>query len=314
MTLEKYFPLEPSEIPTVIRADGQIQFITGKRLGKGGFASVYTALQMCNGELIALKESPHDDKKQSTLSREAKLVSRFHHPNIPKFIAHVDSAERIVSPHLKFHYIYDYMATALVEGQNLKEHLKSWGEASGHERLSFAIKLGTAVANILTDLSNQYGVLYRDLTPHNILIGNKGDILLTDFGLLDEVYDSEHGGTAGTPRYMAPEAVVNYHNHTPQSLVYSLGVILYEVLTGSSPYGDIPTQSPLNTTAKNAYYLSMMGLPTPLSQHPLSKKLYSPQTLKDLESIQNRAINTIADQRFSTPLNYAAALNGLKSR
>ena len=107
----------------------------------------------------------------------------------------------------------------------------------GNPRISYddVLLVGRAVANAL-DYAHQEGVIHRDVKPSNVMVTNKGRVILTDFGLAMDVYQGSLGEVLGSPHYISPEQARSSADAVPQSDLYSLGVMLYEMLTGDRAF------------------------------------------------------------------------------
>jgi tetratricopeptide (TPR) repeat protein len=200
-------------------------------LGSGGMGRVWRAVQVCTRRDVALKvmsalqfASPGG---RLQFDREVRLAARLEHPGIARIY---DSG---------FDGTNYYYAMELVEGVPLDEHVR--GRALGMREV---VELMAAVCRAVAH-AHQNGVIHRDLKPGNILVSADGRPRLLDFGLARALYDADgevtismDGGLAGTPAYMSPEQVVGPHDGRldTRSDVYSLGVILYRLLTGQSPH------------------------------------------------------------------------------
>ena len=198
-------------------------------LGEGGMASVYKAYDTRLEREVAVKIIRTDmfipavlEKVMKRFEREAKSLARLSHPNI---VSIIDYGEHAGLPYLVMEYL---------PGGNLKDRLTgqplTWQES---------LRMLLPVARAL-QFSHQQGIIHRDVKPSNILITLSGEPMLSDFGIA-RVLESE-GSTSitgtgvgiGTPEYMAPEQWVG--DTSPQSDLYSLGVVLYEMVTGRKPY------------------------------------------------------------------------------
>jgi len=200
-------------------------------LGRGGMATVFKGYHARLDRPVAIKAIhqayTRDENFLTRFEREARIVARLDHPNI---VPIYDYAEHEGQPYLVIKYI---------EGQTLKEVIAA--EPPPLERI---VDLMSTVAAAL-DYAHSQGVLHRDLKPSNILIDNNGVAYLTDFGLARMVGASEstmsRDMVLGTPQYVSPEQAMGDRELTPQSDLYSLGVILYELVVGRPPFtGDTP--------------------------------------------------------------------------
>lgn len=199
-------------------------------LGRGGMGSVYLALDTLLKRQVAVKV-PHisafADRPEVRVRffREAEAAARFHHPN---FCPIYDIGEADNVP---------YLTMAYIEGQTLAASIE-WGKGWPERH---AVETVRQLAVALAELHRQ-GIVHRDLKPANVMVDTRGSLILMDFGLArwyDEI-DSTFtptGAVLGTPAYMPPEqAEANLKAIGPRSDIYSLGVILYELLTGRRPF------------------------------------------------------------------------------
>jgi len=203
------------------------RFEIRSRLGAGSFGVVYRAYDPMLDRNVALKV-PHlttlqSDEAKARFLREPKIAGRLRHPNIvPVYEAGADGV------------VY-YMASAFIEGQTLRDVI---------DREPFdpqgAATLVLELADAL-DYAHRVGIVHRDVRPANIMLDSAGRPLLTDFGLARFLESQEtltHDGTLlGTPAYMSPEQAAGQREKVgPHSDQYSLGVVLYELLCGRTPY------------------------------------------------------------------------------
>jgi len=193
-----------------------------RRIGKGGMAAVYEARR--NGEVVALKRPLRgfldDDRFRQRFLREAELGRTLHHPNIIRIFDHGQVGDT------------PYFTMEMVRGETLASRL----DREGRLDLSEAVRVAAQVAEAL-DYAHSKGVIHRDLKPSNIMIEPSGHVKVLDYGVaraqhLEEVTTTR--AFLGTPTYGAPETIQAASQ--PASDIYSLGVVFFEMLTGSPPF------------------------------------------------------------------------------
>ncbi|MFN7210643.1 MAG: serine/threonine-protein kinase, partial [Aggregatilineales bacterium] len=196
-----------------------------ERLGRGGMATVYRAYQLGMDRIVAVKvlhpQYTDDPSFVERFKREARSVGALRHPNIVQVIDFdVQDGEY-------------YMVMEYIETESLKDHLQKRGALPVGEALSIARKLADALA-----YAHMHGMLHRDVKPANVLMGKNDEPILTDFGiakLIDSTGLTASGAAVGTPAYMSPEAGRG-DPVDERTDVYSLGVMLYEMLSGQLPF------------------------------------------------------------------------------
>lgn len=200
-----------------------------RRLGTGGMAEVYEAFDRVLGRTVAVKvlhpSYSQDPNFVARFRREAQAAANLTHPNI---VAVYDWGQ------LKNTY---YIVMEKVEGKNLKDLISHQGALP----LSIAIDIAKQVASALS-FAHKRGVIHRDIKPHNILITEDGTAKVADFGIAqaDSTSLTQEGMVVGTAQYISPEQAEGLAA-TEASDIYSLGVVLFEMLTGISPFqGDTP--------------------------------------------------------------------------
>jgi serine/threonine-protein kinase len=195
-------------------------------VGTGGMSSVYRALDTLLERKVALKilHSHYGDDEEyvERFRREARSVAQLSHPNI---VTVIDRGEDDGRQYIVFEYI---------DGESLKQLV----DRSGPLPARRVIELGLQIADALA-FAHQHGLVHRDVKPQNVLINGDGEAKVTDFGIARSL-DVEHGVTQtgtvlGTSNYLSPEQARG-QTVTPATDVYSLGVVLYELLTGEVPF------------------------------------------------------------------------------
>ena len=214
-------------------------------IGKGGMGSVWRARQLNLDRELALKllepeEFESSSEARRRFAREAHVASAIKHPNV---IEIYDVGE---------HRGLTYLAMELLEGLSLRDRI------SGEERLSieFVIDVGEALAEALV-AAHALGAVHRDLKPENIFLELAGQtlrVVVLDFGLafIDKHEKlgrmTQHGVVMGTPHYLSPEQARGLEVGAPTD-IYSLGCVIYELLTGNPPF----LGSPLNVMSQHLY-------------------------------------------------------------
>ena len=203
---------------------GQYRLV--ERLGKGGMAEVYKAYQPSLDRYVAIKVLhayfAEEEDFRNRFQREARAVARLRHPNIVQIYDFGVEGD-----------IY-YMAMEFLAGGTLKQRLRQTEALLPHQEV---LRIVERVAAAL-DYAHARGIYHRDVKPANIMLTDDNQVILTDFGLAKMAEGSQYtrsGLSVGTPEYMAPEQGQGLPvDHRAD--VYSLGVVLYELLTGQLPY------------------------------------------------------------------------------
>lgn len=198
-------------------------------LGRGGMARVYRALDLKLKRFAAIKiidPDVRDPKKyQLRFDREARAIAKLKHANIVS-IYRFNEVRGVY-----------YMAMEYVDGADLRWVLKDYRSQNEMMDWYTVAQIIREVGSAL-DYAHENGVIHRDIKPSNIMIARDGTAILTDFGLVLMTSEGTIGEIFGSPHYIAPEQAVNSANAGTQTDLYSLGVVLYEMLTGDVPYNE----------------------------------------------------------------------------
>jgi len=209
--------------------DGRYRIV--RKLGTGGMANVYLAEDQELGRSVAIKilDDRHaaDEQFVERFRREAKNAASLSHPNI---VSVYDRGEAEGTY---------YIAMEYVDGRTLKELLVRFGTPP----IKIAIGYTRQVLSALS-FAHKYGLVHRDIKPHNVLVDSGGHVKVTDFGIArsEASQMTEAGSIIGTAQYLSPEQARGAPVDQ-RSDIYSAGVLLYELLTGSVPFtGDTPVE------------------------------------------------------------------------
>lgn len=252
-----------------------------ERLGGGGMGTVYRATHLLIDRPVALKVLSQrfvgDQTAQQRFRREARAAGRMQHPNavtVTDFGATEDG--------------YLYIVMELLEGRTLRDLMAHEGPLDPARAVSIMLQACAAVG-----AAHEAGLIHRDLKPANIFIEQRPNlpaiVKVLDFGVAKcavEEHDDDYktltqvGAIIGTPRYMSPEQCSGVAPLTPASDVYSLGIILYEMLTGVVPFAaDTPLGVALKQVSEAPAPMKNAGVAVPpeLEQHVMHALAKNPQ-------------------------------------
>lgn len=244
-----------------------------ERIGGGGMADVYRAHDKLLDRSVAVKvlrsQFTSDEEFVTRFRREAQAAARLSHPNIVN-IYDVGCDEDIY-----------YIVMEYISGETLKERIQRAGQLSIESAVRIALEIAEALEH-----AHQNGLVHCDIKPHNILTTKAGRIKVTDFGIAKAVTSATmtHTGTIiGSVHYFSPEQAKGAAVGA-KSDIYSLGVVMYEMLTGTVPFNG---ETPISIALKH------------LQEEPRPLRESNPDVPPLVEAIALKAMAKEPDQRFS---------------
>jgi eukaryotic-like serine/threonine-protein kinase len=195
------------------------------QIGAGGMSTVFRAFDTTLERRVAVKlmhrEIASDSDQLERFRREARSVAQLSHPHI---VGVIDAGEEDGRPYIVLEY---------VEGETLKERIRRMGRLPIDEAIAYAIEIARALG-----AAHAGAIVHRDIKPQNVLVDEEGSAKVTDFGIarsLEEEGLTADGRVLGTTDYVSPEQALG-HDVDGQSDIYSLGIVLFEMLTGDVPF------------------------------------------------------------------------------
>jgi serine/threonine protein kinase/tetratricopeptide (TPR) repeat protein len=245
-------------------------------ISRGAMGVVYRAKQMNLNRVVALKlliagERAGQDQIER-FYRETQAVAKLRHPNIIP----IYDMGKMANQH--------YFTMEYVDGQSLEEIILKGG-VSQKQALDVIRQVGRALSH-----AHERGIIHRDVKPANILVDKQFHVQVTDFGLAKEVRTGRNmthsGVTVGTPHYMSPEQARGASRKVDhRSDIYSLGAVLYELLTGQPPFdGETPVEIVLKV----------------IQDEPVAPRKLKPRVPKDLETVCMKALDKDPNRRYQT--------------
>ncbi|PKN93348.1 MAG: hypothetical protein CVU44_10690 [Chloroflexi bacterium HGW-Chloroflexi-6] len=251
-------------------------FLLERVLGRGGMAQVYYGQDIKLQRPVAIKviDARYRDKPvyAQRFVKEARSVARWRHENIIQ-IYYADDQDGL------YFYAMEY-----IDGQDLASILAGYAAQGELMPSDDVLRIGRAIASAL-DYAHKHGVIHRDVKPSNVMVSNDGRIVLGDFGLALDMQEGSSGEAFGTPHYISPEQARRSSDVVPQSDLYSLGVILFEMLTGVVPFDD---PSPTSVALQH------------ITQPPPSPRELNPQLGEAVEAVLLKAISKMPQDRYQS--------------
>jgi tRNA A-37 threonylcarbamoyl transferase component Bud32 len=257
------------------------------QVGHGGMSTVYRAFDTVLERQVAIKlmhrEMSSDSDQLERFRREARAVAQLNHPHI---VGVIDAGEDDQTPYIVFEY---------VEGETLKDRIRRLGRLPIPEAVAYAIEIARALG-----AAHERQIVHRDVKPQNVLIDEEGTAKVTDFGIARTM--TEEGLTAdgrvlGTTDYVSPEQALG-HEVGPQSDLYSLGIVMFEMLTGDVPF-----------SGENQVAVAMKHVREELPDVQLRR----PEVSSALAAVLDRATAKELDRRYSDDTQLIADLEDVLS-
>jgi len=242
-----------------------------RKLGAGGMADVYLAEDQELGRRVAIKilngRHANDDQFIERFRREAKNAAALNHPNIVSIYDRGEAEDTY------------YIAMEYLDGRTLKELIVSRGAAPINVAVEYARQILSALR-----FAHRHGIVHRDIKPHNVLVDGEGRVKVTDFGIARAGTSqmTEAGSIVGTAQYLSPEQARG-GEVDPRSDLYSLGVVLYELLTGKTPFDG---ETPVEIAMKH------------LSNAPKAPSKLRPEVPPELDKVVLRALAKDPNDRY----------------
>ena len=288
--------------------DGRYRIM--RKLGAGGMANVYLAEDQELGRRVAIKilndRHAGDDQFVARFRNEAKNAASLSHPNI---VSIYDRGEAEGTYYIAMEYL---------DGKSLKELILERGPAPVSVAVDYARQILAALR-----FAHRNGLVHRDIKPHNVLVDGEGHVKVTDFGIARAGASqmTEEGSIIGTAQYLSPEQARGTQVDQTSDL-YSLGIVLYEMLTGAVPFtGDSPVEIAMKHLSATPEALSTQRADIPhaldmvvlraLAKDPTARYPSADEMDADLERVgRGLGVSRATEEAATTVLSGAAFANG----
>ena len=251
-------------------------FIIEKSLGRGGMAQVYYGQDVKLQRPVAIKvidtRLRGDPAYAKRFIREASAIARWRHENIIQ-VYYADDQDGL------YYYVMEH-----IDGVDLADLLSDYATQQKELPTNEVLRIGGAIASAL-DYAHVHGVIHRDVKPANIFMSTDDRIVLGDFGVALDMQHGSSGEVFGTPHYISPEQVRRSSDATAKSDLYSLGIVLYEMLTGVVPFDDI---SPTSVALQH------------ITQKPPRPRSINPQLSTETEEVLLKALSKDPKDRYQS--------------
>lgn len=255
------------------------------QLGSGGMAVVYKGMDTVLNRTVTIKilreQLSNDQDFVRRFQREAQAIASLSHPNIVN--VYDVGRERDA----------DYIVMEFVDGPTLKEVIRQRAPLPPNEAINLAVQICEAL-----DHAHEHGIIHRDVKPHNILLTKSGRVKVTDFGIarsVDQGTVTHDRSIIGSVHYLSPEQARG-SALTAATDIYSLGVVLYEMLTGRVPF-----------EGENAITVALQQI----QQEPAPPSVFNPTVSKALEEVVMRSLEKQISRRYATAKAMCRDLSGV---
>ena len=265
-------------------------FRVERLLGRGGMAEVYFGRDMNLQRPVAIKvinaQFRADPGYAERFISEARVVATWRHENIVQ-VYYAGKSDDLY-----------YFAMEYIDGMDLDSLLRDYADSGELMPHTDVLQIGKSVAAAL-DYAHERDVIHRDVKPANVMIATNDRVVLTDFGLALDIQQGSIGEVLGTPHYVSPEQARRSADAVPQSDVYSLGVMVYEMLTGVVPFDD---------PSPTAVALQHLSVPPP------PPRSLNPELTQAVEDVLLKALEKDAADRYQTATAFIDALEDAMSQ